>query len=88
MTEREKNFCSDLAEYLCYPDSMEIGSVAKQLRDIIVNLTKGKKNIRKCVLEFCERNVVYELYDSDTYRGTKEEVMDAITSDYDQIFFY
>lgn len=87
MTEREKNFCSDLAEYLCYPDSIAIGTAAHQLRDVIVNLTKGKKNIRKCVLDFCERKVVCELYDSDTYRGTKEEVMDAITSDYDQIFF-
>lgn len=37
MTEREKNFCSDLAEYLCYPDSIAIGSVAHQLRDVIVN---------------------------------------------------
>lgn len=88
MTEREKKFCSDLAEYLCYPDSIALGTAAHQLRDVIVNLTKGKKNIRKCVLEFCERNVVCELYDSYTYRGTKEKVMDAITSVYDQMFFY
>ena len=55
MTQKEENFCFEIAWFLCYPaDGIEIGGVSSQLLDIIKIMTKGRKSIKKFVLELCE----------------------------------
>ena len=35
MTNRELKFCFELANYMCYPNSIEIGGASSQLKDIV-----------------------------------------------------
>lgn len=88
MTNREKNFCFELARFMCYPNSIEIGGAASQLKDVIREITEGRVPIRKQVLEFCEELVLDDKYDLDVYKTYNyEEALHMIKEDYDKVFF-
>lgn len=88
MTSREKGFCFELARFMCYPNSIEIGGASSQLKDIIREITEGRLLIRKQVFEFCEEFVVDGKYDLDAYNTFDcEEVLNEIKEDYDKVFF-
>lgn len=88
MTKREMGFCFELARFMCCPNSIEIGGASSQLKDVIKEITKGSKAIRKQVLEFCEEFVLDGKYDLDVYDTfNHEDVLHEIKEDYDKVFF-
>lgn len=88
MTNRKLGFCFELARFMCYPDSIEIGGASFQLKDVIKEITKGSLSIRKQVFEFLEEFVLDGKYDSDVYETfNHEEVLNEIKEDYDKVFF-
>lgn len=87
MTDREKNFCYDLAKFMCYPDSFEIDGTAAMLKGIIKNITKKNKEIRKEVLENCKEFVSDNEYDTNAYGEDKRHAMKLIREDYDCVFY-
>ena len=88
MTKREIGFCFELALFMCYPDSIEIGGASSQLKDVIREITEGCKPIRKQVFEFCEEFVLEGKFDTNAYNTVdNEEVLNEIKEDYDKIFF-
>ena len=88
MTNRELKFCFELANYMCYPNSIEIGGVSSQLKDIVKEITKGHKSIRKQVLEFCEEFISEGQFNANAYETSdEEEVLKMIKEDYNKIFF-
>lgn len=88
MTNRKLGFCFELARFMCYPDSIEIGGASSQLKDVIKEITKGSLSIRKQVFEFLEEFILDGKYDSDVYETfNHEEVLNEIKEDYDKVFF-
>lgn len=84
MTEREKNFCRDLAKFMCFSDAFEIG---REMRNIIRNMTKLNKAIRNEVLVFCKDFVHFDEYNSDLYGEDKQHALKQIKEDYDCVFY-
>lgn len=88
MTNREKNFCFELARFMCYPNSIEIGGASSQLKDVIREITEGRVAIRTQVFEFCREFVYDDKYDLDAYDTfDHEEVLHMIREDYAKVFF-
>lgn len=88
MTKREIGFCFELARFMCYPDSIEIGGASSQLKDVIREITKGRMPIRKQVLEFCEEFILEGKFDTNAYNTVdNEKVLNEIKEDYDKIFY-
>lgn len=88
MTNRELKFCFELAHYICYPNDIEIGGASSQLKNVVRELTKGHKLIRKQVFEFCEEFVLEGHFNSNAYdTSDKEEVLKMMEEDYNKVFF-
>lgn len=88
MTKKERqDFCYGLANFMCYPDGIELFSVSQKLVTIIRELTRGNKKIREDVLYMCKNMVVDEDYDKSAYSEYMKESLDMITEDYDKVFF-
>ena len=88
MTQKEENFCFEIAWFLCWPsDGIEIGGVSSQLLDIIKTLTKGRKSIKKFVLELCQDFVLEDKYNKSIYGIDKSESIIRIEEDYDKLFY-
>lgn len=88
MTNREKEFCYELARFMCYPNSIEIGGASSQLKNVIRKITDGRMSIRQQVFEFCEEFVLDGKYDVDAYDTfNHEDVLHEIKVDYDKVFF-
>lgn len=88
MTKRELGFCFELARFMCYPNSIEIGGASAKLKDVIREITEGRMQIRKQVFEFCEEFVLDGKYDLDVYDTfNHEDVLHEIKEDYDKVFF-
>lgn len=88
MTKREIGFCFELARFMCYPDSIEIGGASSQLKDVIREITKGRMPIRKQVLEFCEEFILEGKFGTNAYNTVdNEKVLNEIKEDYDKIFY-
>ena len=88
MTKREKNFCYELANFMCYPRAFEIGGVDCTMRDIIRNITKNNAILFRQVMDFCKKNVSEGNYDAYAYGSSDEkEVLKMIESDYYSVFY-
>ena len=88
ISKKEEGMCYDLASFLCYPDSIGIGTAADQLVDVIRNMTVGNKTIRDKVFELCEYKVSEGFYNSDAYESDDiTAVMSMIKEDYNARFF-
>ena len=88
MTQKEENFCFEIAWFLCWPsDGTEIGGVSSQLLDIIKTITKGRKNIKKFVVELCQDFVLEDKYNKSIYGIDKSEVIIRMEEDYDKLFY-
>lgn len=88
MTKKERqDFCYGLANFMCYPDSIELFSASQKLVTIIRDLTRGNKKIREEVLDICKDMVVDEHYDKSAYSEYMNVSMAMITEDYDKVFF-
>ena len=88
MTQKEENFCFEIAWFLCYPaDGIEIGGVSSQLLDIIKTMTKGRKSIKKFVLELCQDFVLENKYNERIYGRDKSEAIIRIEENYDKLFY-
>lgn len=88
MTKRESGFCFELARFMCYPNSIEIGGTSSRLKDVIKEITKRNISIRKQVLEFCEEFILEGKFDANAYNTfDHEEVLNEIKEDYDKVFF-
>lgn len=88
MTLKEENFCFEIAWFLCYPsDGIEIGGVSNQLLDIIRIMTKGRKSIKKFVLELCEDFVLENKYNENIYGKDKSNAIVKMKEDYNKLFY-
>ena len=88
MTNREKEFCYELAMFMCYPSSIEIGGASFQLKEVIKEITKGNMSIRKQVFAFCEEFIFDGKFDANAYNTSdNEEVLNEIKEDYNKVFF-
>lgn len=88
MTKRGLGFCYELAIFMCYPDSIEIGGASSQLKDIIKEVTKSNISVRRQVFEFCEEFVLEGKFDANVYETfDSEEVLNEIKEDYNKVFF-
>ena len=88
MTKREMGFCFELARFMCYPNSIEIGGAGSQLKDVIREITEGRMPIRKQVLEFCEEFILEGKFDTNAYNTVdNEKALNEIKEDYDKIFY-
>lgn len=88
MTQKEENFCFEIAWFLCYPaDGIEIGGVSSQLLDIIKIMTNGRKSIKKFVLELCQDFVLEDKYKKSIYGVDKSEVIIQMEEEYDKLFY-
>ena len=88
MIQKEENFCFEIAWFLCYPaDGIEIGGVSSQLLDIIKTMTKGRKSIKKFVLELCQDFVLENKYNERIYGRDKSEAIIRIEEDYNKLFY-
>ena len=88
MTQKEENFCFEIAWFLCWPsDGIEIGGVSFQLLDIIKTITKGRKSIKKFVVELCQDFVLEDKYNKNIYGIDKSEAIIRMEEDYDKLFY-
>lgn len=88
MTLKEEYFCFEIAWFLCYPsDGIEIGGVSNQLLDIIRIMTKGRKSIKKFVLELCEDFVLDNKYNENIYGKDKSDAIVKMEEDYNKLFY-
>lgn len=88
MKNRELNFCFELANYMCYPNGIEIGGASSQLKDVVREITKKNKIIREQVFDFCEEFISKGKFDLNVYETTnKEEVLKMMKEDYNKLFF-
>lgn len=88
MTSKEENICFEIAWFLCYPaDGIEIGGVSSQLLDIIKIMTKGRKIIKKFVLELCQDFIIEDKYNKSIYGIDKSEAIKKIEEDYNKLFY-
>ena len=88
MTQKEENFCFEIAWFLCYPaDGIEIGGVSSQLLDIIKIMTKRRKSIKNFVMELCQDFVIEDKYNKNIYGIDKSEVIVRMEEDYDKLFY-
>ena len=88
MIKREVGFCFELANFMCYPNSIEIGGASSQLKNVIKEITKGSISIRKQVFEFCEEFILEGKFDANVYKTfDDEEVLNEIKEDYNKVFF-
>lgn len=88
MTKREKNFCYELANFMCYPRAFEIGGVDCTMKDIIREITKNNAILFRQVMDFCKKNVSEGDYDASAYGSSDEkEVLKMIESDYYRVFY-
>ena len=88
MTKREKEFCKELAEFLCYPSAFEVGGVENKLRDIIKCITKANPIFFHQVMDFCKKMVSDGDYDAYAYASTEEkEVLKMMEDDYYSVFY-
>ena len=88
MTQKEENFCFEIAWFLCWPsDGIEIGGISSHLLDIIRIMTKGRKSIKKFVLELCQDFVIEDKYNKNIYGIDKSEVIVRMKEDYDKLFY-
>ena len=88
MTKREKNFCHELANFMCYPRAFEIGGVDCTMKDIIREITKNNAILFRQVMDFCKENVSEGDYDASAYGSSDEkEVLKMIESDYYRVFY-
>jgi hypothetical protein len=88
MTQKEENFCFEIAWFLCWPsDGIEIGGVSSQLLDIIKIMTKGRKSIKKFVLELCQDFIIEDKYNKSIYGVDKSEAIIQMEEEYDKLFY-
>ena len=88
MTQKEENFCFEIAWFLCGPaDGIEIGGTSSQLLDIIKVMTKGRKSIKKFVLELCQDFIIEDKYNKSIYGVDKSEAIIQMEEEYDKLFY-
>lgn len=95
MTEKEKrdrrldHFAWDLVYFLRYPQPFEVGSLSIKFKDIIRDLTKGNRTIRKKAFEWIDLTIEDTSdYDVSAYMTTDiEEAKKEIKKDYDTVFY-
>ena len=88
MTQKEENFCFEIAWFLCYPaDGIEIGGVSSQLLDIIKIMTKRRKSIKNFVMELCQDFVIEDKYNKRIYGNNKSDAIVKMEEEYDKLFY-
>ncbi len=88
MTQKEENFCFEIAWFLCYPaDGIEIGGVSSQLLDIIKIMTKRRKSIKNFVMELCQDFIIEDKYNKSIYGVDKSEAIIQMEEEYDKLFY-
>ena len=85
---RKLKFIEELADFMCYPSSFEVGGLASALKGVIRTMTVKNASIKKMVLDICKENVYNGNFSSHAY-GTDdpEKVLDMIEEDYEVVFF-
>lgn len=88
MTNREEAFCYELAYFMRFPRSFEIGGIENSLKEIIKAMTKGNKRFRAKVFDLLEYFAGEGDFDKGAYDTTdSDDALNKMKQDYDIVFY-